>query len=323
MSYIHEVKNFLIENAYCEEEIRILEDTIRRIVNSDAVHILDDLVNAYCKDERIDPEKLRSESSKMAYMIKEHEYTVIFVIYCVLVQKLKCIYSEKGFDEELYSGVARDLRAKFDECKAVKNIYGTFSVFWFDRYLNFEIFAIGRLQFQFKPMPVHYEKDGICIRKGDLAIALHIPSGCRLEERDVLFSIERAKAFFVEKMSFVPKHFFCTTYLFHPAMTSLYKQDSNLYKFCRLFDIFYSSSDHPNSDVWRIFSCDCDDYTQLPEKTSLQRSLKSYLINGGQVGVGIGVLKKEYMMGSPFRLQHVNSDMLQESFDNSIRHMVK
>ena len=37
MNYIDEIKDFLIDNKYCEEEIRILEDTMRRIVNSDAI----------------------------------------------------------------------------------------------------------------------------------------------------------------------------------------------------------------------------------------------------------------------------------------------
>ena len=298
MSYIHEVKNYLIDNEYCEEEIRVFEDIICKIIDSDAVHILDDIVNSYCKDERVDPEALRSKSSKIACIIKDNEYTVIFVIYCILVLRLKHIYLKKGFDEDMYSGVIRDLRAKFDECRAVKNICGTFSVFWFDRYLNFENFAIGRLQFQLRSMPVNYEKDGMSIKKGDTVIAIHIPSGRRLEESEVLLSIERAKAFFAEKMNFVPRCFICTTYLFHPAMTKLYNRNSNLDKFCRLFDIFYSSYDYPNYDVWRIFNCDSDDYTQLPERTSLQKSLKSYLVNGGKVGVGIGVLKKEYMMGT-------------------------
>lgn len=295
MNYIDEIKDFLFDNKYCEEEIRTLEDTMRRIVNSDAVHILDDIVNSYCKDERVVPEILRSESSKIACMINENEYTVIFVIYCILVLRLKRIYSEKGFDEELYSGVVRDLRAKFNECKTVKKTYGTFSVFWFDRYLNFEIFAIGRLQFQFKPMPIEYNGEGMNIKKEEMVIVLHIPSGSRLKKDDVLASIERAKEFFDEKFNYAAIYFICSTYLFHPAMTKLYKQNSNLDKFCRLFDIFYSSNDYPNYDVWRIFNCDSDDYTQLPESTSLQKSLKSFLLDGGQVGIGIGVLKKEYM----------------------------
>ena len=73
-------------------------------------------------------------------------------------------------------------------------------------------------------------------------------------------------------------------------MVNLYKENSNLKRFYQMFDVFSLQEDKLNSDAWRVFNCENVNYMDLPEQTSLQRGLKQYLINGGKMGVGIGVL---------------------------------
>lgn len=43
MNYIDEVKGFLTDHEYCDDEIIILEEVIRKIVNSNAIHSFEHL----------------------------------------------------------------------------------------------------------------------------------------------------------------------------------------------------------------------------------------------------------------------------------------
>ena len=291
MNYLNELKDFLFQFDYSDGEREFLCNILNAASDSAAFEALEGVIDEYCRNERIESEAIHSAAKKIAGEINANEYAVSFVIYILLVLRLEKIYQRKGFDRELYLGAVNDLKRKFEECKAVMGVCGTFTSSWFEKYLNFENFAIGRLQFNPRPMAEAYETAERSIKKGETVIAIHIPSGGKLEESAVLYSIERAKEFFANKLNFEPENFICSTYLFHPSMTNLYKEGSNLCKFSGMFDIFYIEDDASNGDAWRIFNCSCNDYTLLPEDTSLRRDLKKYLLSGGKMGKGIGVLK--------------------------------
>lgn len=291
MNYIEKLDNFATDFTFNVFERKELKHILIKILNSNKANLFEEIIKKYQVEKFIQVEDFKLKVIDISNSICENKEKVFLLVYIFLILELKEIYIYKQFENDMFLGVANDLKAKMNECKIVKGYCGIFAENWFEKFLNLENFAIGRLQFNFKYMPVEYKKNNIVISKGDKVIAIHIPSGKPLDEVAVRYSIERAKKFFASKMCIKNANFICKTYLFHPSMVNLYKENSNLEKFYRLFDVFYIEEDLTNKDAWRIFNCESDNFSVFPENTSLQRGLKHYLQCGGNMGIGIGVLK--------------------------------
>jgi hypothetical protein len=83
----------------------------------------------------------------------------------------------------------------------------------------------------------------------------------------------------------------CHSWILYPDYRDLYSVGSNLRDFFDDFDIIGADDHESFGDIWRVFGKDKDNpYSELPENTSLQRAFKSYLLNGGKAGEGLGML---------------------------------
>lgn len=67
---------------------------------------------------------------------------------------------------------------------------------------------------------------------------------------------------------------------------------SNILQFSSLFDIVYSC-DMDAQAIERIFKKRRLIKKNYQENTTLQRNAKKHLLNGGRLGIGIGVIDKE------------------------------
>lgn len=74
-------------------------------------------------------------------------------------------------------------------------------------------------------------------------------------------------------------------------IVQLLDENSNIIKFQELFDI--KQDKNGIDDILNfVFSLrECDNYTKLQEDTTLQKRIKEFLINGGTIYNGYGVLK--------------------------------
>ena len=180
------------------------------------------------------------------------------------------------------------MKDRLHECFAIKKIWGS-DTDWFARFYNFNLFAFGRLQFNYNTLYADYDNKDVRLKKGDKVIGVHIPGGRPLDKSEVLDSFVKAKDFFRKDFDGqIP--FVCKTYLFHSSMVDLYKPNSNLKWFYDLFDVYYQEDTDHILDAWRIFNCEVKDYANLPENTSLQKGLKRFLQDGGKMGIGVGIL---------------------------------
>ena len=214
--------------------------------------------------------------------------TVLLIVYILMSKKLKEYYELKGYSEEMWIDAMSDLKDRLNECFAVKGIWGS-ATDWFARFYNFNLFALGRLQFNYATLYADYDNKDVRLKKGDKVIGVHIPGGRPLDKSEVLDSFIKAKEFFRKDFDGqIP--FVCKTYLFHASMSNLYKPTSNLKYFMDLFDVYYQEETEKNLDAWRVFNCEVEDYNELPENTSLQKGLKRFLQDGGKMGIGVGIL---------------------------------
>ena len=151
--------------------------------------------------------------------------------------------------------------------------------FWSPRLLNLSILRFGEFEFEF------VEPDG---EVGEREINLHIPDDARLDAEHMQASFEQFHAFTAAKLAqYADATITCESWLLDPALDELLSAHSHLREFRALFSLQYSEIS-PDYQKW-IAGCEGLSPQELPEATSLQRSIKRYVLAGGQMSVGTGV----------------------------------
>lgn len=218
----------------------------------------------------------------------------------VMLKAAECThkkYIEKGIPDSIFYDTMDDIRIWCEENsnKGLKNYN------WIKNHINFEIFRLGRLQFQLYKADnptLHYSK--LPFKKGENLLYIHIPRFGRLDFNDCVSSLNEAKGFFKEFFpDFNYKGFFCESWLLYEENSKFMSADSNILKFQNLFDIAYSIH-YENQTYDRVFGIEhlpffrCQ-IKSLPEETSLQKSAKKFKLLKGKFGIGIATVKSEYI----------------------------
>lgn len=147
---------------------------------------------------------------------------------------------------------------------------------WFPRQLALREFRIGSLEYELT--------DEKCI-------SIHIPSDADLSPQSVMQSLALFKAFCRQ---YCPEwdglKMQCESWMLSPALSNVLRPDSNILAFQKLFDI--SKTDYESMAVLDWVFPGFDKISEkLPEKTSLQRNLKKYLLEGNKIGWATGMLQ--------------------------------
>ncbi|MFT8592374.1 MAG: acyltransferase domain-containing protein [Bifidobacterium sp.] len=157
--------------------------------------------------------------------------------------------------------------------------------FWTFRQLSLTLFRVGSLEYEFAQDPEDIE-----IGVQGPTINVHIPSDARLQPKNVEESIRLWDRFSAEcfpRWSSLPKY--CTSWMLSPALERLLPESSNILAFQRRFELIEFDEDSQDWREW-VFNEDPSPVEQLPERTSLQRSMKRFILGGGKVGVASGRL---------------------------------
>lgn len=218
----------------------------------------------------------------------EYILNLLFWLYCIPFAKK--YYDENEIPEEIFFDTMKDVSCKTRECKEVTGKIGVSSI-WFFLHFNFVYFALGRLQFCIDSYGFkEYSFDSFKIKKGDKVYSCHIPSGERLTVEDCMESFDKAYKFF-DGGDVIP--IVCASWLlFPPYIERVFKKDSNLWRFAKLFDITETSETGRNfADCERVFGKSFEGTTEgFPRDTSLQRAFIDYIDSGDDFGCGIGII---------------------------------
>ena len=214
-------------------------------------------------------------------------YTVDMLMLLLTVEPTHKRYVSNGISDRVFIDTMSDLRHKLIECKDVYNCWGTFVGWWFRYHTSLRLFTLGRLQFE----PIEFPFDGYkgIINKGDRVYNCHIPSGGSLDEAAVLDSFKLAYEFFGAK-DILP--IYCSSWLIYPKTAALYRNGSNLKSFYEMYDIIGEREDTRLCNFWRVFNTPYsrDALENAPEDNSLRRDFKKYLLGGGSMGDGQGII---------------------------------
>ncbi len=223
---------------------------------------------------------------------KENHLVRLAVILCCAVEA-RSRYREKGIPDSIFLDTMSDIKIWCENAgnKGIKN-YG-----WLKNHLRLELFRLGRLQFQLyecKNRTLNYKR--LPFSYGERVIYVHIPQGERLDREKCLESFRTAEEFFKRYFpEYKYKWYFCESWLLYEGNKEFMTKDSNILAFASIFDHCYSVKVDVQT-IERVFGKRRLIKKHYPEKTSLQRSLKKYMLSGGKAGVGIGVIDRNIFL---------------------------
>lgn len=241
----------------------------------------------------LDTEKINALSEKCLdkgfHILKKENDLMRLAVILTLAVKVKEKYDLAGIDENIYYSTMSDIRiwCENNGNKGLKN-YG-----WLKNHVSFELFRIGRLQFQFyecKSKTVVYNK--LPFDCGTKLIYIHIPQGERLEKERCVEAIGKAGEFFKKYFpDYKYGYYFCESWLLFEGNRAFMAKDSNILSFMSLFELCYSVKIDAQA-IDRIFGKRHLLKSRYPENTDLQRRAKRYMQEGNRLGIGVGVIKK-------------------------------
>lgn len=223
------------------------------------------------------------------HVLKKENCLMRLAVILNLAVRIKEKYDAAGIDEKIYYDTMSDIRIWCEECgnRGLKN-YG-----WLKNHVSFELFRLGRLQFQLyecKSKALPYKK--LPFKCGERVVYIHIPRGERLEKARCIESLISADDFFKRYFpDYKYNYYFCESWLLYEGNRDFMAESSNIVSFMSLFDICYSIKIDKQA-IERVYGKRRLFKRNYPQNTELQRRAKEYMLSGGRMGVGIGVIKR-------------------------------
>ncbi|MBE0695519.1 MAG: hypothetical protein IH586_01210, partial [Anaerolineaceae bacterium] len=123
----------------------------------------------------------------------------------------------------------------------------------------------------------------LALKKGDTVLDMHIPRADRFRMEDCQDSLRQAYQFFSRYYPERPfKACFCHTWFFSPQLQQIAPLESNIVRFQREFYLFPFAG--KVAFLWfYVFGEGVKERASAPDNTTLQRSVLSWLANGGEI----------------------------------------
>lgn len=133
----------------------------------------------------------------------------------------------------------------------------------------------------------------LCLQPSDCILDMHVPKDGRLDFGQCRDSILTANEFFRRYFPEKPfRAFNIASWLMDTQLQKLLSADSNIVRFQREFFIVPLLTSHRET-YERVFGAPDIDITQAPEKTALQRAVKSFVLAGNSMREQAGIILPE------------------------------
>lgn len=154
---------------------------------------------------------------------------------------------------------------------------------WAIYFIRVKIIEIGRLQYEY------FKEDD------NELIKIHIPLGDKLDYNKVIESLNKSKDVLTNIFNTQNISYVCNSWLLSKKLNCLINSNTNISKFYNLFNVV--DGEECTDDILNfVYSLkQCNDYTKLPEETSIQRLIKKQLLNGVKFKLGKGILKNNIL----------------------------
>lgn len=189
-------------------------------------------------------------------------------------------YQRLGIGEDIFVDTMKVFSRFVQEHQASFGVYGFDRDWWTARQLSLTLVRLGELEYERK------------IENGKPCIHVHIPSDARLLTPLLQESYQKALRFFSRFFpDYASVYMYCHSWLLSPALPKVLPEGSHILEFQRAFVLQGVDEENDSFLEW-VFKRKDIPLSKLPENTSLQRNLKRYVLEGGKVGEGIGLLRE-------------------------------
>ena len=203
---------------------------------------------------------------------------------CMLLcaEECRADFEKLGLSHEIFVDTMACFTRFVTEHRNSFGLYGFDRAFWTVRQVSCVLFRMGALEYELRT-----EED-------KKQISLHIPSDADISLPSLRASYEMAKPLLARFPDYAGVEWVCGSWLLSPNLKDFLPESSRILGFQRNFTIRDTWVDEEFKE-WVYGRVDIPN-EELPEKTSLQRNVKAFLLNGGAFQSAEGVLIAE-----PFR----------------------
>ena len=213
---------------------------------------------------------------------KEEAHILFLYYFCRFACETYERYVARGIEDSVYWDTFYDITLWCENCYRDYGEYGIAEYDWLYRHIEMSLFRFGRLQFE-----KTFAEPGWDVAQGREVISIHIPQGENLDRKACLESVRRGRQFWGTEYTYL-----CDSWVLEPELQKILKEGSNILQFQKLFDIMSVDKTCRQAEE-RIFIRLQENPADYPEKTSLQKAARKYLMAGGKLGCGVGRLKLE------------------------------
>ena len=215
----------------------------------------------------------------------------VLKIYLHLLPELRNAYAKRSIPEEILWDSCKDFGIW---CRDYIKLHGKAGLDhwgWISMTMQMKLFRLGRLQFEPSFLPHDIRIGHRLYPVGTPHLEVHIPAEDPLDPEEVEKSLAEAIPFFRTYFSEDYTLFHCHSWLLAPALREILPESSRILQFQSLFTVYDRDGERQAEE--RVFGALCQDPAQYPQTTSLQRSLRRYLMQGNAIGVGLGLRSTE------------------------------
>lgn len=234
--------------------------------------------------------ELGQEAFLSQWKKRDDKYSFALAFFLQMALAAYKSYRDQGISDRVYFSTMYDITIWERECYRKYGIHGLEEVLWIMKIVGGQIYRLGRLEFE-KTRPAGPLGTFKRIDSKDPLVYIHIPEGERLDRPSCLASIHQARDFYGLDAG---ASFICESWLLSPLLNEVLDGGSNILAFQELFDLIDWHFKYPQAEK-RIYKDLREDKENYPEETSLQRRAKPYFIEGRDFGIGLGLLKDEYI----------------------------
>lgn len=281
--------NFMAEYDYPEEAKEVLLSAFNKLEKQEGFN---SLLENYFKTK---PD-FRAIMVALCEKTEINLYTGYGVLFICLSKETKEICKNWNWTDDMFRRGMLDIKYQTCECYEVKKVWGLMSEGWMAGIIGGSVVSIGRLQFVAKKYNGEdIEVAGYRLTKGTEIITVHIPgSGESFDKAARMDAYDKACEFYGYADGNAPCFFFCQSWLLFPPNREMLSPNSNVISFMNEFkivDTIIFGEDEIRQDIWRIFGYVAEDapFENLPDRTSLQRAYKKFLLDGNMPGQGKGI----------------------------------
>lgn len=210
-----------------------------------------------------------------------------------MCERVEKAYLDAGIPEEIMLHTLRDIVIWTKVWTGVKGELCLFEIPWLAWHLKLKLFRIGSLEYV--PSRAEYDCPALSLSKGAPIVEIHIPNGADISPSAVEASLRDAAAFF-EK--YYPdhkyKHYTFHSWIMDENLRPLLSPTSNILKFQDMFERVPEGSSEDYAGLRYVFGWDAtkEDIASRPSTSSFASRMKEYVLSGGRLYVGFGVMGK-------------------------------